>query len=94
MKDPNIHFFDIHLKRHDQVGIRPAFYQGIGRRYGTIQLAQARRPGPLGDGPCGDKCWECKVDGAIIGRALRPGEAAKRGQKWLEKIFYSMQLRD
>ncbi len=30
--------------------------------------------------------WACFLNNALLGRALRPGEAAKRGEKWLRTI--------
>lgn len=51
--------------------------------YGHVQIR--RVPSPRN--PQHENVFDLMIDGAIIGRALRPGEAAKRGEKWLMKVF-------
>ena len=33
------------------------------------------------------RVFECRLDGAIIGRALRPGAALRRGERWLMRLL-------
>lgn len=38
-------------------------------------------------GRSGAQVFECRLEGAPIGRAFRPGEALRRGERWLAKLL-------
>ncbi len=51
--------------------------------YGRAQILRVPDPRPHYRG---EKVFDMTLDGAIIGRAQRPGAAAKAGEKWLMKV--------
>lgn len=52
--------------------------------YGRAHILRIQDPRP---GFRREVAFDFTLAGAIIGRALRPGEAAKRGEKWLTKML-------